>query len=47
VHLLNTFFDGSAEQAVSTLLDVSANNLSPEDFDKLAALIEKARQEGR
>ena len=46
-HMLNTFFDGSAEQAVSTLLDVSANNLSAEDFDKLAALIEKARREGR
>jgi len=47
LHMLNTFFDGSAEQAVSTLLDVSANNLSQEDFAKLAALIEKARLEGR
>lgn len=46
-HLLDTFFEGSAEQAVATLLDVSAGNLSQEEYDRLAALIEKARQEGR
>ena len=46
-HLLETFFDGSAEQAVATLLDLSARDLSEEDFDRLAALIEEARKEGR
>ncbi len=46
-HLLDTFFDGSAEDAVATLLDVSERELSDEDFDRLAALIEKARKEGR
>lgn len=46
-HLLETFFDGSAEQAVATLLDVSARDLSQEDFDRLSALIEKARKEGQ
>lgn len=46
-HLLDTFFDGSPEQAVATLLDVSAGNLSEEEFDRLAALIEKARKDGR
>jgi len=46
-HMLDTFFDGSPEQAVATLLDVSARDLSQEEFDRLAALIEKARQEGR
>jgi predicted transcriptional regulator len=46
-HLLDTFFDGSAEQAVATLLDVSAQKLSDEDFERLSALIEKARKEGR
>lgn len=45
-HLLETFFDGSAEQAVATLLDVSARDLSQEDFDRLSNLIEKARKEG-
>jgi BlaI family transcriptional regulator, penicillinase repressor len=46
-HLLDTFFDGSAEQAVATLLDVSARDLKEQDFDRLAALIEQARKEGR
>jgi BlaI family transcriptional regulator, penicillinase repressor len=46
-HMLDTFFEGSPEQAVATLLDVSGRTLAPEDFDRLAALIEKARQEGR
>jgi BlaI family transcriptional regulator, penicillinase repressor len=46
-HLLETFFDGSPEQAVATLLDVSAKDMSQEEFDRLAELIEKARQEGR
>lgn len=46
-HMLETFFDGSAEQAVATLLDVSGKELSDEDFDRLAALVEKARKEGR
>lgn len=46
-HLVNTFFDGSAEQAVATLLDVSARDLTNDDFDRLAALIEEARKEGR
>jgi BlaI family penicillinase repressor len=46
-HMLDTFFEGSPEQAVATLLDVSGTTLSADDFDRLAALIEKARQEGR
>lgn len=46
-HVMETFFDGSAEQAVATLLDVSSRKLSPEEFDRLSALIEKARKEGR
>jgi BlaI family transcriptional regulator, penicillinase repressor len=46
-HMLDTFFDGSPEQAVATLLDVSARNLSDEELDRLAALIQKAKEEGR
>jgi BlaI family penicillinase repressor len=46
-HMLDTFFEGSPDQAVATLLDISARTLSTEDFDRLAALIEKARLEGR
>ncbi|HEX6546071.1 MAG TPA: BlaI/MecI/CopY family transcriptional regulator [Bryobacteraceae bacterium] len=46
-HMVETFFDGSAEQAVATLLDMSSRKLSTEDFDRLQALIDKARNEGR
>jgi BlaI family transcriptional regulator, penicillinase repressor len=46
-HLVETFFEGSTEQAVATLLDVSARHLNAEDLDRLAELIEKARKEGR
>lgn len=46
-HVLDTFFDGSPEQAVATLLDVSARNLSAEELDRLAILIQKAKEEGR
>jgi BlaI family transcriptional regulator, penicillinase repressor len=46
-HLLDTFFEGSPEQAVATLLDVSARNLTKEEIDRMAARIEKARKEGR
>jgi len=46
-HLLDTFFDGSAEQAVAALLDLSSRKLTDEELNRLAALVEKARQEGR
>lgn len=46
-HLLETFFEGSTEQAVATLLNISAGDLKAEDLDRLAALIEQARKEGR
>ena len=45
--LLNTFFDGSTEQAVAALLDLSSSQLSPKEFDRLAGLIARAKKEGR
>ena len=45
--LMQTFFDDSAEQAVAALLDISKSKLSNEELDKLSALIEQARKEGR
>lgn len=45
--LMTTFFDNSLEEAVATLLDVSASNLSEEDLDRLAQMIDEARKEGR
>ena len=46
-HLLDTFFEGSTEQAVATLLNASDRDLSQAELDCLAELIEKARQAGR
>jgi len=45
-HMLQTFFDGSAEQAISALLDGSSAKLSPAELDRLARLIETARKSG-
>ena len=45
-HLVKTFFDGSAEQAVATLLDESSSKLSSQELDRLAQMIEKARSKG-
>ena len=46
-HLLQTFFDGSAESAVVALLQMTDTTLSTTDFERLAAEVRKARQEGR
>lgn len=46
-HLVKTFFDGSSAQAVSALLDIADKQLSPADVDRLATLVEQAKQEGR
>ena len=45
-HLLETFFHDQPEQAVATLLDVSSRRLKPQELDRMAELIEKARREG-
>ena len=45
-HLVDTFFDGSAEEVVATLLDVSGDKLTGPDLDRIAALIERAKEEG-
>ena len=46
-HLLNTFFDGSAAGAVMALLETPGTELTQEELDRMAALIERARTEGR
>src|SRR5436853_7895458 len=43
-HILQTFFDGSAEQAISALLDESSAKLSSAELDRLARLIDGARK---
>lgn len=43
--LLGTFFGGSADDAVAALLDLSARDMTDEQWDRVAQLIEKARKE--
>lgn len=43
-HMLQTFFDGSAEQAISALLDDESSRLSRDELDRLASLIDAARK---
>jgi len=45
--VVQTFFEGSASQAVAAMLDGSAASLSEVELDALAELIERAREEGR
>jgi BlaI family penicillinase repressor len=45
-HMLRTFFDGSAEQAISTLLDDASTKLSDAELDRLARMIDQARRTG-
>jgi predicted transcriptional regulator len=45
-HLVETFFDGSAEKAVAALLGGEAARLSDEELERIAAIIDKARKEG-
>jgi BlaI family penicillinase repressor len=46
-HMLETFFEGSAEKMLSTLLGSEGAKLSDEELGRLAQLIEKARKGGR
>ncbi len=46
-HLQKTFFNGSTEEVMAALLDISEDDLSEEDYLRLRTLIEKARKEGR
>ena len=46
-HLLDTFFGDSPEKVVAALLDVSSKRLTREELDRMAAMIDKARREGK
>ena len=45
-HVVSTFFEGSVEEAVAALLDLSAAQLSKPDLDRISNLIEEAKKEG-
>ncbi len=43
-HMLDTLFNGSPEQVMAALLDAKP---SPDELDRIAAMIETARRKGR
>lgn len=45
--VIRTFFDNSVEEAVNALVGAKEAKLSPEELDRLARVIDKARREGR
>ena len=45
--LVTTFFDGSVEDMVSTLLGSNSLDVSEEELERIAEMIEAARREGR
>ena len=44
-HVINTFFDGSAEKVVAAMLGPDGPQLNDEELDRIAELIAKARAE--
>ena len=46
-HLVDTFFDGSAERAVAALLGGEAARLSNDELDRIAALVAKTKKGSR
>src|SRR5260221_14629731 len=45
-HLVETFFDGSAEKTVAALLGGDASKLSEDELRRIAEIVTKARKEG-
>lgn len=46
-HVVATFFEGSVEEAMVALVESSRSKLSPDELDRLAQLIARAKKEGR
>lgn len=44
-HLVETFFDGSTEKVVATLLGGEIARISPEELERIARLISKGKKE--
>ena len=45
-HVVETFFDGSAEQVVAALLGGEGSRLTDEELERIAELIARAKKEG-
>lgn len=46
-HVVDTFFDGSTAKVVAALLGSDTSELSPDDLDRIEALITEARRQAR
>jgi len=46
-HLLKTFFDNSAEQAVAALLAIKGKKMSEAELERVSKLIDDVRKNGR
>jgi len=46
-HVVSTFFGGSVEEAMLTLVESSSRKLSSDELERLAAIVEQARKEGK
>ena len=46
-HLIETFFDGSAEKVVGAVLGGEGARISEDELERIAAMVAKARKEGR
>ena len=46
-HTVDTFFEGSVEKVVASLLDSQSAKLSDEEFDRLAGMIKDAKERSR
>jgi predicted transcriptional regulator len=46
-HVLKTFFDNSAEQAVAALLELRGTKLTGAELDRVARMVNDAKKEGR
>jgi BlaI family transcriptional regulator, penicillinase repressor len=44
-HLIDTFFEGSTEQAVAALLGGEASRISPDELERLGRLVARSRKE--
>ena len=46
-HMTRTYFEGKPSRAILALLDMSSEDLTPEELDEIAARIESASRKGR
>ncbi len=44
-HLIDTFFEGSTEQAVAALLGGEASKITPDELERLGRLVARSRKE--